>query len=154
MNKKLFVFDLDFTLWDAGGTWCDCTTPPYFLKNDKILDSYGLHIQLYPEVLKILTELTKRGKQIAVASRTSAPSIARELMKLLNVTPFIHYQEIYPGSKTQHFAQLRQKSGFPYEKMVFFDDEHRNIVDISPLGVTSVLVNAGISWDIVNKFLS
>ena len=25
----LLVFDLDFTLWDAGGTWCDQTKPPF-----------------------------------------------------------------------------------------------------------------------------
>lgn len=118
------------------------------------MDSYGLHIRLYPEAFEILKELSKRGRQIAVASRTSAPSHACELMQLLNITSFIHFQEIYPGSKTRHFAQLREKSGIPYEKMAFFDDEHRNIVDISPLGVDCILVSSGIRWKMVKEFLT
>lgn len=38
---KLIVFDLDFTLWNAGGTWCDHTFPPYRKENNRVIDSQG-----------------------------------------------------------------------------------------------------------------
>ena len=37
----LLVFDLNFTLWNAGGTRCDHTTPPYRKRIDHILDGGG-----------------------------------------------------------------------------------------------------------------
>jgi len=46
----LLVFNLDFTLWDAGGTWCDHTDPPYTKENSFIQDASGKTISLYPEV--------------------------------------------------------------------------------------------------------
>lgn len=30
------------------------------------------------------------------------------------------------GSKITHFEKLHQKTGIPYEEMLFFDDERRN----------------------------
>ena len=48
---EVFVFDLDFTLWDAGGGWCDTTNPPYFWKNGKLYDQSNDWIRLYPDVI-------------------------------------------------------------------------------------------------------
>ena len=152
-NKHLFVFDLDFTLWDAGGTWCDCTNPPYKIVNGKVIDSNGYHIRLYSEVLDVFRELTGQRKKIAIASRTQTPSYARQLMKLLEIEPFIHYEEIYPSSKIQHFNNIRKNSGTDFPAMVFFDDEHRNIADVSQLGVECVLVNNGINRKIVEPYI-
>lgn len=35
--------------------------------------------------------------------------------------------------------------------MLFFDDEHRNIRDLEQLGVVSILVEDGISLEVVEK---
>lgn len=69
----LIVFDLDFTLWDCGGTWCDHTSPPYTKQNELVYDADNIKIRLYPEVYSILEELHKQHVQIGVASRTNEP---------------------------------------------------------------------------------
>ncbi len=151
---KLVVFDLDFTLWNAGGTWCDHTYPPYRKVNGHIKDSNGSIIFLYPEAKNILESLHKQDIAIAIASRTHEPSWANELLRLFNIDHFFRFKEIYPGSKTEHFQQLRINTGISFDRMVFFDDEMRNIDDVSSLGVHAVLVNNGISWKLISKELT
>jgi magnesium-dependent phosphatase 1 len=141
----LIIFDLDFTLWDCGGTWCDHTTPPYIKQNELIRDADHRKIRLYPEVFSILEYLKKRQVEIGVASRTSTPEWADELMRLFDIHKFFDHFEIYPGSKLSHFKSLQYKTQLPYEDMVFFDDEYRNIDEVGELGVRTVLVENGIS---------
>lgn len=150
---KVFVFDLDFTLWDAGGTWCDCTNPPYFLRDGHIFDQSGNHIRLYPEVLKILQHLRLERKKIAVASRTNEPAWARDLLSKFGILHYFNPLEIYPGSKTTHLNNISKKLNIPFEEIVFFDDEYRNIEDTGKLGVNAVLVGQGITFEMVNRHL-
>lgn len=147
----LVVFDLDFTLWDAGGTWCDHTRPPYIRENGYIRDADRRSIYLYPDVRSILDTLSRKEIPMAVASRTHSPDIARKLMNMFGIKDYFQYEEIYPGSKLQHFEALQNKSRVPYRDMFFFDDEQRNIQDVGSLGVQSVLVNSGMSWSIFDK---
>ena len=148
MHFSLLVFDLDFTLWDAGGTWCDHTSPPYHRINNHVVDSEGSTIFLYPEVKPLLHKLSK-DLILAIASRTYRPEWAKELMKLFGIDQYFRYMEIYPGSKTGHFHQLQYRSKIPFGEMLFFDDEMRNVEEVARLGVTSVLVNEGITGNIV-----
>lgn len=150
---KVFVFDLDFTLWDAGGTWCDCTNPPYFLKDGHIFDQSGNSIRLYPEVLKILQHLRLEKKAIAVASRTNEPEWARDLVVKLGISSFFDQMEIYPGSKTTHLNNISKSLKTPFNEIVFFDDEYRNIEDAVKLGVQPVLVSRGITFEMVQRYL-
>ncbi|MBN2529617.1 MAG: magnesium-dependent phosphatase-1 [Deltaproteobacteria bacterium] len=145
----LLVFDLDFTLWDAGGTWCDHTRPPYRIRNGKVLDMDNSHIRLYPDVLPVLCELHQKNVPMAIASRTGEPSWARELMGLLNIQRYFKYEEIYPTTKTRHFKQLANQSGKAFSDMIFFDDEYRNIQDVAALGVKAVHVPKGLTRKIV-----
>lgn len=109
--------------------------------------------------------MKKRNIPIAVASRTEAPDLAREMLKLLRVPLpptslssdstdtssqtlkahdlFTHLQ-IYPGSKIRHFEKLHKDTGLEYEEMLFFDDEARNR-DTERLGVVMWLVRDGVS---------
>ena len=150
----LFVFDLDFTLWDCGGTWCDCTHPPYRVGQGRVLDSSNRHIRLYPDVLTILQTIQAQGHDLAAASRTHEPDWAGQLLKLLEVDHYFKFKEIYPGPKTPHFQNLKKKSGMDFEEMVFFDDEERNIEDIRQLGVSAVSVYRGVNRDHVSPFLN
>ncbi len=152
--KKLVVFDLDFTLWDAGGTWCDCTNPPYKKVNNLVIDASGSKIKLYPDVLNILNNLKEQNIAMALASRTSAPSWAKQLLNLLDIEYYFEHQEIYPGSKVQHFSQLQKASGISYSEMIFFDDEMRNISEVGSLGVHAVYVENGINGYLVNQALN
>jgi magnesium-dependent phosphatase 1 len=151
MKKQLFIFDLDFTLWHLSGTWCDCTWPPYSKKNGIVVDSTNAHMNMYPETINILQILKDEGYPIAVASRTDQPSWAKELMKLLGIDHFFDYKEIYPSSKVKHLRCIKKNSGYDYHEMVFFDDEYRNITETRKLGVNAVLVENGITSELVKK---
>lgn len=152
MPFSLIVFDLDFTLWNAGGTWCDHTSPPYRPVNNHVLDSENNAIFLYPDVRSLLKNLQKEYS-LAVASRTHRPEWAQELLQLFGINTCFSYQEIYPGSKTAHFHHLQHRTNLPFGEMLFFDDEIRNVDDIARLGVTSVLVYEGITRKLVCRYL-
>jgi magnesium-dependent phosphatase 1 len=150
---KIFVFDLDFTLWDAGGTWCDATNPPYYRENGKLLDQSGNWIRLYPDVIKILNLLKENNKFIVAASRTFEPAWAQDLMNLLEIDRFFDLKEIYPASKIRHFKRIQNHFDIPYSEMVFFDDEYRNIEEVGSLGVDTILVKNGIDFNVLAKYL-
>ncbi|TWT30482.1 Acid Phosphatase [Posidoniimonas corsicana] len=150
---KLIVFDLDFTLWDAGGVWCDCLSPPFRQRGGRVEDRGGRHVRLYDDVPAILDECAEGGVPVALASRTQEPSWARELVELLGITARFAHAEIYPSSKLRHFAALRDASGCDHDQMLFFDDEHRNIHEVGGLGVTSVLVEQGMTHGLFREGL-
>ena len=149
---QLVVFDLDFTLWDAGGVWCDCTTPPYhFDANRRLIDRRGRHIRLYDDVLPILERLNELDIPVALASRTEQPTWADQLTRLLRIDSLVQYREIYPGSKIEHLRRIENTSGVSCSDMTFFDDEYRNIKETQQIGVHAVLVSSGISAEIFTK---
>jgi magnesium-dependent phosphatase 1 len=119
MTYKLIVFDLDFTLWNAGGTWCDHTYPPYRRVNGHIYDSENAVIHLYPDVIELLNTL-HHDYMLAVASRTNQPGWANELLDLFGIKAYFNHLEIYPGSKTTHFNRLNNATGIPFSEMIFF----------------------------------
>ena len=149
----VFVFDLDFTLWDAGGGWCDTTNPPYAWEDGKLLDSSGDWIRLYDDVTNILEELKTRDKIVVTASRTYRPDWAQDLLHLFDIDKYFDLKEIYPSSKIQHFNKIHKHFRIPYSEMVFFDDEYRNIEEVSQLGVQAVFVKNGINKRMVRKYL-
>lgn len=146
--NKLIVFDLDFTLWNAGGTWCDHTNPPFRKVNEHVEDSLGRQITLYPEVRKILEKLRNDSILMAIASRTGEPSWAKQLLELFKIDDYFTYKEIYPGSKVKHFNRLKNASNIQFEDMIFFDDEMRNISEVGALGVEAVYVKNGVNWEV------
>lgn len=148
---QLVVFDLDYTLWDCGGTWCDCLTPPFSGSGQQVRDSTGRHVQLYEDVLWILDHCDSHGVPMALASRTQEPDWARELIERLDVAHRFAHAEIYPSSKLAHFCELRNQSGVAFEEMLFFDDEMRNINEVSRLGVNSIFVPAGINRELFDS---
>ena len=151
----LIIFDLDFTLWDCGGTWCDHTQPPYKkLNGNTIVDFAGRKIRLYEETIEVLEHLKATDVPVAVASRTGEPDWARQLIYLFDIGHYFKYQEIYPGSKIVHLSSIRKNSGIPYKEMYFFDDEYRNIDDAGALGVNCYFVGNGITFSHIRAALS
>lgn len=151
---ELIVFDLDFTLWNCGGTYCDCLTPPFRIHNKLVQDHSGRVIELYPNVCAMLDYCDVKGVALALASRTEEPDWARQLLDLLAVTDRFELAEICPSSKLQHFAALQKASGIDYQAMLFFDDEQRNIMEVETLGVTSVYVPSGMTQDVFEDGLA
>lgn len=176
---KLMVFDLDYTLWPF---WVDThvnggikTVPGS--NNTACADRTGETFSFYSDVPSVLYTLPRLGIKAGVASRTCAPPLAREMLKLLHVHPpppsqqlqldggegkrkpeksrkalemFDAGLEIYPSSKLRHMEALHKRTGIPYEEFLFFDDESRNR-DTEALGVTMCLVNYGVTWGEVER---
>lgn len=116
-------------------------------------DRSGCKIKLYDDTLDILKFLKSKGICLAAASRTEDPPTAQELLRVLDIDKYFSYKEIYPGSKATHFRKFTQASGIPYSSMLFFDDEERNIHDISRLGVTCILVRRGMKHTVLQNGL-
>lgn len=152
---RLIVFDLDLTLWHCAPLlWCDQLTPPLRrTESGQILASCRNEVRLYPEVPDMLARLSTDGHLLGLASRTSAPEIARELLELFGISHHFIHQQIYPGDKSAHFRALHEETGIAFKDMIFFDDEHRNIESVSRLGVASYLVTQGMSLTLLRKAL-
>ncbi|KAH6605418.1 hypothetical protein Trco_007125 [Trichoderma cornu-damae] len=179
---RLIVFDLDYTLWPF---WVDThVTPPLKINptHSGATDRTGEEFAFYgevPEILAVLPHLGSPSKiKLGVASRTSAPSLARELLKGIHIPPasslspqdedgnhkrpsaagkkkasvdaFDGGLEIYPGSKIKHFEALQKRTGIRFEDMLFFDDESRNR-ETEKLGLTMKLVMDGVTWEEIGK---
>lgn len=150
----LIVFDLDFTLWTCGGTYCDCLTPPFRCDQGCVLDAQQRHVELYPDVPEIMEECDRMGIRMGLASRTEEPEWARQLTDLLKITDRFAGSEIYPGSKLQHFSALQTSQDVLFSQMLFFDDEQRNIREVGQLGVTTVFVPDGLNDALFRAALS
>jgi len=150
---ELIVLDLDFTLWDCDGTWCDCLRPPFRQRDGKVVDGDDRVVRLYEDVLAVLDECAASQISLALASRTEQPSWATQLVQLLGIADRFAFAEIYPTSKLQHFAALHTASGVAYDRMLFFDDELRNITEVSELGVVCVPVRFGFSQAVYQEGL-
>ncbi|GLG92530.1 Uncharacterized protein GBIM_00207 [Gryllus bimaculatus] len=145
MSKpKLIVFDLDYTLWPF---WVDTHVDRPFRKdkNGVVYDRNGQKVKFYPEVPDVLEKLQTEGYTLAIASRTGEIRGANELVELFGWQKYFQYKEIYPGCKVQHFTEFKKQSGISFEEMMFFDDEQRNINDLSAVGVTAILVPHGVT---------
>ncbi|KAG5921400.1 hypothetical protein E4U61_006790 [Claviceps capensis] len=174
---KLIVFDLDYTLWPF---WVDTHVSPPLKPSpartsatDKFGDDFALYADV-PWILQLLPHATgydsspDKPIRLGVASRTSAPSLARDLLKMLHLPPleeggdkpksksrraidvFDGPMEIYPGSKIRHFEAIHEKTGIGFEDMLFFDDERRN-AETEKLGLTMRLVPDGLCWKEVER---
>ncbi|PFH57737.1 hypothetical protein XA68_14646 [Ophiocordyceps unilateralis] len=159
---KLIVFDLDYTLWPF---WVDTHVMPPLRPNSQhsaATDRTGERLAFYDDVPTILDRLRSSGVSLGVASRTSAPRLARELLTMLHLETgtkpcraldiFDGGLEIYPGSKIRHMEALQARTGVAFEDVLFFDDESRNR-DTERLGLTMWLVRDGMTGDELRKGL-
>ncbi|KAJ3034934.1 Magnesium-dependent phosphatase 1 [Rhizophlyctis rosea] len=150
---QLICFDLDYTIWPL-------------TQGFSVADRSGNKVSIYSDLPAIFRYLKERHPEIklAIASRTHAPEYADVILDLLHVAP-AHFQppvgksrsttepnpvlhpplksffdvfEIYPSDKQAHFKSIHKKTSIPFENMLFFDDERRNIISVGKLGVTCV----------------
>ncbi|XP_015261853.1 PREDICTED: magnesium-dependent phosphatase 1 [Gekko japonicus] len=151
-RPSLVVFDLDYTLWPF---WVDTHVDPPFRKSSdgSVWDRNGQSVKLYPEVRAVLERLHQEGIPMAVASRTGEVRGATQLLDLFGLDRFLRHKQIYPGCKVNHFQRLCQQTQVPLSKMLFFDDEARNIHDVSKLGVTCIRVPNGMNLSLLERGL-
>ncbi|CDP01564.1 unnamed protein product [Coffea canephora] len=136
---RLVVFDLDYTLWPF---YCECCYES---------DSPNL----YPHARGIIQALKGRGIDVAIASRSPARDIATTFLEKLGIRSIFVAEEIFSSwtHKTQHLQKIQRKTGIPFDAMLFFDDEDRNIEAVSRMGVTSILVYNGVTLEALRQGL-
>ncbi|KAJ4714554.1 Magnesium-dependent phosphatase-1 [Melia azedarach] len=137
---RLVVIDLDYTLWPF---YCECN----FHKESPYL---------YTEAKGVLRALKKKGINVAVASRSPTANVAKTFLRKLGILPMFVAMEIYSSwtHKTEHLQRIHWKTGVPFNSMLFFDDENRNVEAVSTMGVTSILVDNGVNLDALRQGLS
>ncbi|KAJ4965277.1 hypothetical protein NE237_017126 [Protea cynaroides] len=128
---RLVVFDLDHTLW------------PFYCQGRSKHEMPSL----YPHGKGILYALKDKGVDVAIASRSPTPDIAKTFLDKLGIQSMFVAQEIFSSwtHKTDHFQRIHRKTGLPFNSMLFFDDENRNIEAVSTMGVSSILVGNGVN---------
>jgi len=131
----------------------------------RVVDRLGTELTIHPGARIAIEEMLNRPRwrranvQIAYASRTDEPDWASEAMRLLRVCAdnrgldvtledAVDHMEVYPvRSKTEQFHRLKAKSGVPFERMLFFDNEARNVREVATLGVCCVYTPDGMTVD-------
>ncbi|KAF2674353.1 hypothetical protein BT63DRAFT_449345 [Microthyrium microscopicum] len=166
---KMFVFDLDRTLWPF---WVEFVEGQLRTSDSgkTAVDKYGESFWFCEDVGNILSGLRALHIKIALASRTPTPAKARDLLRILRLptkpldhngpvsgiptaksVDFFDSIQIYPNVKTTHFLQIHAETGIEYEEMLFFDDERRNNV-VEQLGVVMWEVPTdGMTFDEIDK---
>ncbi|RCI09627.1 hypothetical protein L249_3887 [Ophiocordyceps polyrhachis-furcata BCC 54312] len=84
---KMIVFDLDYTLWPF---WVDTHVAPPLRPNAQhsaATDRTGEQLAFYQDVPAMLDQLRRSDVRLGVASRTSAPHLASELLTMLHLPP-------------------------------------------------------------------
>ena len=167
----MVVWDLDACCWypemymlfgGGGGPFKQDSTSP----NNTLTDRGGSKVHLLADVAASWGDLHRRIQAgqpllVGVASRSDEPSWARECLRKFIVAPGVSMMdvvteercEIYKGSKKSHFAALQKKTGLPYNKMCFFDDDMANINDVGRLGVHCFYTPDGVTKAIFDKGL-
>ena len=166
----LVVWDLDaccwapemYELWGGGAPFKQNATTP----NNTLTDKAGRTVQLLGDVAACWAECHARQEAgellVGVASRCDEPAWGRECLKKFVVKPNLSMMdvvtearcEIYGGSKQGHLRALQQKTGIPFERMCFFDDQTGNVRDVAALGVHAFHTPDGVTKAIFDRALA
>lgn len=150
LKKKpnVIVFDLDYTLWPY---YVDCHVEPPLSKRtingqEALFDSNGMQVTGFSEVTKILKTLKHHclspEQHIAIASRSTTPELAMQVIEHLGWKEFFSSFQIYPLNKVTHMSEIKKDLDFErYEEVLFFDDEYYNIKATQSLGLVAVHID-------------
>eukprot|EP00978_Attheya_sp_CCMP212_P007231 scaffold16787_cov52-Attheya_sp.AAC.3 len=154
-TPSMIVFDLDNTLWTPE-LYQLRTLQRQRQRQEGFTPVAGTDVKLFEGVQDILEEIRasnsswSKNVTFAIASRTKSVDWAHDLLRQFDLMDvFLEHVQIFPGDKVQHFKNLHQQSGIPYDQMLFFDDardgRYGNCVPVSQqLGVLSVHCPDGI----------
>ncbi|ROT43014.1 magnesium-dependent phosphatase [Sodiomyces alkalinus F11] len=119
---KLMVFDLDYTLWPF---WIDThVSPPLkpHASHTYATDRHGESYTFYPDVPSILATLPRAaGIKLAVASRTHTPDLARDLLKMLHISPAAALPSASEEQANTTSSSARSKKEKPRKAVELFD---------------------------------
>ena len=162
-NPDIIVFDLDYTIWPFD---CDKDVfAPFYRNPQGVFDSRQRWANPYYDVPAIIAALYNAGIPVAYLSRNPAEESIEELLRAITMNTldgkrslwdampnrkYFHAYSTLAGNKGKdpHFASLRELTGVPFEKMLFFDDLPQNIHYARKQGTVSVELNLrrGLTW--------
>lgn len=166
------AWDLDYTVWPC---FCDThISPPLRPETNvdgevlELVDSHGYKVSLYKEIPRIINDLKAHNVKLLSASRTWAPEIAIEMLKLFKVKMDGEIVSLYSvfddfnwgdHPKINHIRSgiktVYGKDSLNQLKVCLFDDESRNR-DVEKYGIKYLHVKdpvEGPSWKMYKNYL-
>ncbi|MCH2586721.1 MAG: magnesium-dependent phosphatase-1, partial [Planctomycetes bacterium] len=133
MHYKLFVFDLDETLWTVSEGLCSLLKPPFnFTAPDRLETNEGFWIELKPGVHNLFTFLKEQEVYISLASRNDhKPTM--EILSAFGLSDGLTYPQIGWRSKDEMLTRIirsiyrRDKVKIKPDEVFFLDDWPDNI---------------------------
>jgi magnesium-dependent phosphatase 1 len=146
----IVALDLDAHVWITEQYLLD--GPPFgWNKRGQWTDRSGNVVELAdgvePALQQIHSEEVFADTLVAYVSRTHYAPWAQECLEALTFDEgktlsvargAAELSQIYPGDKKTHFRKIHKATGIPYERMIFFDNERRNVTSVAELGVVCV----------------
>lgn len=145
MKYKLFVFDLDETLWTVSGGLCNLVKEPFRMETpDRLTGQNGLWVELFPDVRKLLEFLDKRGAFISIASRNDAEPTLK-LLEFMGIARFFRYPQLCWKPKEESIKKIikliqkNEKVTIKPDEVLFVDDWPENVNAVRKWGATALL---------------
>ena len=145
MNYKLFVFDLDETLWTVSEGLVSLVRPPFHLKSpDRLETDQGLWVELKPGVRDLFRFLKSKKRYISVASRNDVgPTM--DILDAFKLSQALDFPQLGWRPKEESIRRIikeiqkRDKVSIRPEDVFFLDDWPENVVPVKDWGATALL---------------
>ncbi len=145
MKFKLFVFDLDETLWTVSEGLCSLVQPPYQLETpDRLVNQNGLWVELFPGARDLLKFLAKKKRYISIASRNDAESTL-PILEALGVHEYFEFPQLGWRPKEEAIRRIikeiqkRDKVVIKPAEVLFVDDWVENVNPVRKWGATGLV---------------
>jgi len=132
---RLVVFDADGTLWEHGDI--SSLSPPFSkIDENTLVDRNGVEIRLFPDVKRLLNELTTGGIIVSMASWNKPEPVFEALRKLDILHYFTHPKVEFHPNKHEMMKGLltdleAEGTTVKPEEILYIDDQTWHIEKIS-----------------------
>jgi magnesium-dependent phosphatase-1 len=145
MNYKLFVFDLDETLWTVSEGLVSLVRPPFHVRTpDRLETDQGLWVELKPGVRDLFKYLKSKKRYISVASRNDVgPTM--DILAAFKLSQLLDFPQLGWRPKEESIRRIikeiqkRDKVSIKPEDVFFLDDWPENVVPVKEWGATALL---------------
>lgn len=160
MNYKLFVFDLDETIWTVSEGLVSLIQPPFQRPHaNRIETGEGYYVELKSGVRSLFQFLKKNDRYISLASRNDpAPTIT--ILEAFGLAEMLDFPQLCWRPKDESIQkvikeiQKRDRVGIKPHEVLFVDDWPENVAPVRKWGATALLFGQDvISHDELLKIL-
>lgn len=142
---KLYVFDLDETLWTVSEGLCSLVLPPFHRPNpDRIENDHGFWVELKPGVRQLFQFLKQGGAYVSIASRNDqGPTL--DLLTALEIAQYLDFPQLAWRPKQESIRRIikdiqkRDRVFIKPDDVLFVDDWPENIAPVRAWGAAALL---------------